>query len=271
MRHIHVFYDCHSGKSCKIFLLCKNIRMPTRPKPGLLRAPSRKRRSHAESKQSSAMFSPPVQCDSSFVLGKHAKLMRPKQTEGNQEKGGLSRFRRYYFNGLFKTRPSGTLRMSKAASTTLKSVLENSNSFLAFRQFLAREFSDENLDFWHHCEKYKKEKPSKRLKLAKKIFETYVKDNAPREINIDSHTKREIKENLQSLDASMFDTAQTLIFTLMERDSFPRFLSSKSFSPKISSSKTDRKASLQPSASSSMLLDKSTGPSHTLLKRQSSL
>ena len=55
---------------------------------------------------------------------------------------------------------------------------------MAFRAFLQKEFSEENLDFWTEVETYKKQKSSKQAKLAPVIYKTYIAVNAPKEVNI---------------------------------------------------------------------------------------
>jgi len=52
----------------------------------------------------------------------------------------------------------------------------------AFRAFLLKEFSDENLDFYLEIESYKKQKQSRQLKLAPAIYVTYIQAGASREV-----------------------------------------------------------------------------------------
>lgn len=54
---------------------------------------------------------------------------------------------------------------------------------LAFRAFLLKEFSEENLDFWIEVESYRKQRQAKQIKLAPIIYDTYVKVGAAREVN----------------------------------------------------------------------------------------
>ena len=54
----------------------------------------------------------------------------------------------------------------------------------AFREFLLKEMSAENLDFWVQVESYKQQKPAKQEKMAKAIFETYIAPGAPKEVRI---------------------------------------------------------------------------------------
>uniref|UniRef100_A0A672M230 Regulator of G protein signaling 13 n=1 Tax=Sinocyclocheilus grahami TaxID=75366 RepID=A0A672M230_SINGR len=96
-----------------------------------------------------------------------------------------------------------------------------------FHTFLKSEFSDENIEFWLVCEDFKKIRSSSRLcSRAKKIFEHYITAEAPKEINIDHITRELIKQNVQAPTRVCFDEAQRIVYGLMERDSYPRFLRS---------------------------------------------
>ena len=125
-----------------------------------------------------------------------------------------------------------------------------------FQAFLKSEFSDENIEFWLVCEEYKKIRSSFRMSSrAKKIFKLYIQAEAPREvstevfimptelpftvyicfiifpsacfqINIDHKTRDVIRRNMKTPTAACFDDAQRIVYGLMERDSYPRFLRS---------------------------------------------
>ncbi|XP_026876822.2 LOW QUALITY PROTEIN: regulator of G-protein signaling 13 [Electrophorus electricus] len=96
-----------------------------------------------------------------------------------------------------------------------------------FQAFLKSEFSDENIEFWLICEDYKKIKSTSQLiSRAKKIFSRYIQTEAPKEINIDYKTRELIKQNVKAPNHACFDEAQRMVFSLMEKDSNPRFLRS---------------------------------------------
>uniref|UniRef100_F7ARA7 RGS domain-containing protein n=1 Tax=Ciona intestinalis TaxID=7719 RepID=F7ARA7_CIOIN len=92
-----------------------------------------------------------------------------------------------------------------------------------FRQFLKKEYSEENLDFWLEIEEYRKVKSNKLLKAATIIYENYIVVGSPREINIDAGTRTAIVTSMKDPDVTTFDLAQARVFLLMERDSFRRF------------------------------------------------
>uniref|UniRef100_A0A8C6WYZ3 RGS domain-containing protein n=1 Tax=Neogobius melanostomus TaxID=47308 RepID=A0A8C6WYZ3_9GOBI len=96
-----------------------------------------------------------------------------------------------------------------------------------FRTFLKSEYSDENIEFWLTCEDYKKIRSSFRMSSrAKRIYEQFIKAESPKEINIDYQTREQIKRNVKSPTVHCFDEAQKIVYGLMERDSYPRFLRS---------------------------------------------
>lgn len=96
-----------------------------------------------------------------------------------------------------------------------------------FTSFLRSEFSEENMDFWVACEDYKKTTPSKLATRAKQIYQQYVEADAPNEVNLDAVTKEETRLNMENACPSCFVEAQKMIYTLMEKDSYKRFLKSK--------------------------------------------
>lgn len=52
-----------------------------------------------------------------------------------------------------------------------------------FREFLASEFSDENLEFWIACEEFKGVESSKLIAQAQKIYTDFIAIQAPREVS----------------------------------------------------------------------------------------
>ncbi|XP_029380232.1 regulator of G-protein signaling 13-like [Echeneis naucrates] len=112
-------------------------------------------------------------------------------------------------------------------SQSLERLLSSKYGMTIFQAFLKSEFSDENIEFWLVCEDYKKIKSSFRMSSrAKKIFKRYIQAEASREINIDQKTRELIRRNIKAPTTVCFDDAQKIVFGLMERDSYPRFLRS---------------------------------------------
>ncbi|XP_026179492.1 regulator of G-protein signaling 21-like [Mastacembelus armatus] len=107
-------------------------------------------------------------------------------------------------------------------------LLECKTGQLVFEDFLRTEYSEENLLFWLACEDYKKITSERELKAAaKRIYTEFVQVDAPRQINIDCVTREQIGKNISQPGPNCFDTAQRLIYGLMENDCYPRFLKSE--------------------------------------------
>ncbi|KAG9351057.1 hypothetical protein JZ751_024947 [Albula glossodonta] len=108
--------------------------------------------------------------------------------------------------------------------------LRQASAMRAFAAFLKSEFSQENIEFWMACEKYKKTASPKEVAAkAMEIYDQYVAAGSPNEVNLDSATREETKRNLETPSLSSFDEAQRKIFLLMEKDSYKRFLKSRLF------------------------------------------
>uniref|UniRef100_A0A3B5LCP7 Regulator of G-protein signaling 1 n=1 Tax=Xiphophorus couchianus TaxID=32473 RepID=A0A3B5LCP7_9TELE len=100
---------------------------------------------------------------------------------------------------------------------------------IAFREFLKSEYSEENILFWLACEDYKKIKTvPEMISSANRIYSEFVHPEAPRQfqINIDCTTRENITKNISQPTLTSFDTAQKLVYSLMARDCYPRFLKS---------------------------------------------
>ncbi|GAB5571996.1 regulator of G-protein signaling 17 isoform X1 [Prionailurus iriomotensis] len=128
-----------------------------------------------------------------------------------------------------------------------------------FREFLRTEYSEENLLFWLACEDLKKEQNKKVIEeKARMIYEDYISILSPKEIqllkksmrgdvafekvSLDSRVREVINRNLLDPNPHMYEDAQLQIYTLMHRDSFPRFLNSqiyKSFVESTASSTSE--------------------------------
>ncbi|KAJ8376208.1 hypothetical protein SKAU_G00067880 [Synaphobranchus kaupii] len=106
-------------------------------------------------------------------------------------------------------------------------LLSHEHGMAAFREFLKTEFSDENIEFWLACEDYKKITPhAKLVTKANEIYEEFINIQAPREINIDFYTREATKQSLRTPSPASFSEAQGIIYGLMEKDCYPRFIRS---------------------------------------------
>uniref|UniRef100_A0A8C8S052 Regulator of G protein signaling 21 n=1 Tax=Pelusios castaneus TaxID=367368 RepID=A0A8C8S052_9SAUR len=121
-----------------------------------------------------------------------------------------------------------TPRETMAWSESVDTLLANKDGLAAFRTFLKSEFSEENIDFWLACEDFKKIKCSSKIApQAQKIYSEFIHTDAPKEINIDFTTRDHISQNILEPTLECFDDAQKLVYSLMAKDSFPRFLKSE--------------------------------------------
>ncbi|TFK02008.1 Regulator of G-protein signaling 16 [Platysternon megacephalum] len=109
-------------------------------------------------------------------------------------------------------------------------LLKSKNGVATFHAFLKTEFSEENLEFWLACEEFKKSRSKTKLSSkAHRIFKEFVQNEAPKEVNIDHETREITQKNLTAATSSCFDAAQAKTRTLMEKDSYPRFLKTTSY------------------------------------------
>ncbi|XP_068197453.1 regulator of G-protein signaling 13-like [Antennarius striatus] len=125
-------------------------------------------------------------------------------------------------------------------SHSLERLLSSKCGTQIFQAFLKSEFSDENIEFWLVCEDYKKIRSSFRMSSrARTIFKRYVQPEAAREINIDHKTRDSIRRNVKTPTAVCFDDAQRIVYSLMERDSYPRFLRSNFYQALLDAESVD--------------------------------
>ncbi|KAG7218039.1 hypothetical protein INR49_020675 [Caranx melampygus] len=112
---------------------------------------------------------------------------------------------------------------------SLEALLTNQYGLAVFRHFLRSEFSEENLDFWLAVERFKRTRPvSKMTTRAAKIYDEFISTSAARQVNVDSAVRESTNQSLcLGVSPSSFQLAQEQIFSLMESDSYPRFLRSR--------------------------------------------
>ncbi|XP_012734770.2 regulator of G-protein signaling 20 isoform X1 [Fundulus heteroclitus] len=100
----------------------------------------------------------------------------------------------------------------------------------SFRLFLRTEFSEENMLFWLACEEFSKETNKSVIEeKARLIYEDYISILSPKEVSLDSRVREAINRNMPEPNLHTFDDAQLQIYTLMQRDSYPRYLNSPAY------------------------------------------
>ncbi|XP_070817176.1 regulator of G-protein signaling 2 [Chaetodon trifascialis] len=110
---------------------------------------------------------------------------------------------------------------------SLDTLLSHKYGKTAFYLFLKSEFCEENIEFWTACEDFMNYTSHKELlSKANSIYEEFIKSEAPKEINLDFHTKNAIVQSLHQPTATSFLAAQRKVYSLMENNSYPRFIHS---------------------------------------------
>ncbi|XP_074207552.1 regulator of G-protein signaling 21 [Camelus bactrianus] len=123
-----------------------------------------------------------------------------------------------------------------AWSENMDTLLTSQAGLDAFRTFLKSEFSEENVEFWLACEDFKKTECAEKIaSKARMIYSEFIEADAPKEINIDFSTRDLISKNISEPTLKCFDEAQKLIYSLMAKDSFPRFLKSEIYKQLVNS------------------------------------
>ncbi|XP_019887700.1 regulator of G-protein signaling 17 isoform X4 [Ooceraea biroi] len=97
-----------------------------------------------------------------------------------------------------------------------------------FNEFLKSEYSEENIAFWMACEQLKRESNPKMIEeKANYIYNNHISIVSPKEVSLDSRVRDIVEGNMPTPTPHMFDEAQMQIYTLMHRDSYPRFVNSE--------------------------------------------
>lgn len=107
-----------------------------------------------------------------------------------------------------------------------------------FRQFVTAEVSSENLDFYENVEEFKKLKPGKKatIQKANEIYNTYLKEGAKRELNLDAETRTATGAAFKAgCLPDTFNLSQCRIEQLMATDSYRRFINSELYLDLLSS------------------------------------
>ncbi|XP_041641042.1 regulator of G-protein signaling 5 [Cheilinus undulatus] len=112
------------------------------------------------------------------------------------------------------------------APQDLETLLTNKSGLQLFRGFLRSEFSEENLEFWLACEDYRVSPSHLQKTKGSNIYSQFINPDAPQEVNLDAETREALLSVMDSLHVDTFNMAQQRIYTLMAKDSFPRFLRS---------------------------------------------
>ncbi|XP_023216180.1 regulator of G-protein signaling 17-like isoform X1 [Centruroides sculpturatus] len=130
----------------------------------------------------------------------------------------------HYFNG---DGEAPTLEEIRTWGESFDKLMKCASGRKVFRDFLKCEYSEENILFWLACEDLKKEsRPDIIEEKARLIYEDYISILSPKEVSLDSRVREIVNRNMVEPTSHTFDEAQLQIYTLMHRDSYPRFVNS---------------------------------------------
>ncbi|XP_059477561.1 regulator of G-protein signaling 17 isoform X2 [Neocloeon triangulifer] len=126
--------------------------------------------------------------------------------------------------------PPPTLEDIRSWGHSFDKLMKSAAGRKVFRDFLKCEYSEENILFWLACEELKKESnPEVVEEKARFIYEDYISILSPKEVSLDSRVREVVNKNMVDPTPHTFDEAQLQIYTLMHRDSYPRFINSHIF------------------------------------------
>lgn len=119
----------------------------------------------------------------------------------------------------------------------LSAFLECPRGFAALQAHQKQEFASESSEFWRDtsafisASKAEDADAAALLSQATRLGEMYIREGAEREVNISSAVQKACLAKLTEtpLDAALFDASRSEIYSLMRRDTLPRFLSGERF------------------------------------------
>ncbi|KAL1230145.1 Regulator of G-protein signaling [Trichinella spiralis] len=131
----------------------------------------------------------------------------------------------------FAENPTAAVDRIRQWATNFEALMRDTVGIRFFTDFLTKEFSEENIEFWLACEKYKMMDHSKRKEFGMNMYNVYFSSDSKKQINVDSKTKSLIKNAADggSFDDAVFIKAQQQIYDLMKFDCYPRFVRSNDF------------------------------------------
>lgn len=123
------------------------------------------------------------------------------------------------------------MEANKLGYPSLREILDDIELTTAFKLFLNKLHSVENLSFWLEVEAFKKMPPSKLQEYAQAIYQKYVSSISSDGLNVDSSLKDELSYALLSgnIRNDLFDEMQDAVYILLELDSYRKFIQSDEF------------------------------------------
>ncbi|KAI6178249.1 Regulator of G-protein signaling 7 [Aphelenchoides besseyi] len=130
-----------------------------------------------------------------------------------------------------------TERRVKRWSLSVQELVRDLIGRQVLETFLESEFSSENIRFWIAVQDIKYAANSQVDAKAQKIHDEYLASGAPCQVNIDARTLDETLKHLRDPNIArrhVFWNAEEHVFTLMSKDSYPRFLRSQIYNGVLS-------------------------------------
>ena len=129
--------------------------------------------------------------------------------------------------------PSRPLPPLAAPQAPLTAFLDYPKAFASLQEHQKQEYASESSEFWSDtcaflaAAKEEEADPAALLKQATALCETYIKEGSEKQVNVPSQVQKDCLALLAAappLDTSLFDTSRSEIYTLIKRDTLPRFL-----------------------------------------------
>lgn len=118
----------------------------------------------------------------------------------------------------------------KRWTLALEELLADPTGLREFEIYLRKEYSHENILFWNAVQELRHGSQRDVAQRIRAIHEEFIARGAPCEVNLDGRTLELTQEAVRE-PCSRFalDAAQQHVFTLMEKDTYPRFLRSEHY------------------------------------------
>ncbi|PIO66145.1 regulator of G protein signaling domain protein [Teladorsagia circumcincta] len=156
-------------------------------------------------------------------------VLSAAQQQGSRRLG----WRNFIFNmGAAKKNPQcKPTKRDELHSTNLPKQL-SSDSLPVLETFLESEFSSENIRFWIAIQDLKYSPNEQIDQKTERIYEEFLAPGAPAQVNVDSRTLDQTLDCLQKATTAStrrhaFTHSEEHVFTLMAKDSYPRFVRSQ--------------------------------------------
>mmetsp|Transcript_899 Transcript_899/g.1796 ORF Transcript_899/g.1796 Transcript_899/m.1796 type:complete len:543 (-) Transcript_899:137-1765(-) len=122
-------------------------------------------------------------------------------------------------------------------------ILNDPVNLHVFKKFCMQDFSTENLLFWLEVEEYREIKaPAYRKSVARKIYNKYIRKDAPQQIGLNERMRDSISgEMVIEPNETLFAELQKHVTLSMKLDIFPRFVDSDLYRELIALKFEDRK------------------------------